>query len=400
LRKYPAKIDKSKSRAYQIIKQRKALKIRPMLNSRYMETSEMTFHQKPSSFNISEPYEVPDEINLNLQDFKYEFEKIENSKFMKVGIVGPINAGKSSLLNKLIGKQLSAVSGKRNTTMENIKGILSSVKDKSQIVFYDIPGFARVTGSQSKHSEYLRNQKDLRDQNKILFIVDGNIRPKETWVKDIMFLKALGDSGIGIILVVNKMDLIYNKRKLSDIIEMFENYLNFEKIFMISCETGFGLDQLTDYLHGNNINGKWLYPDQITSEYNEKDLMYEIIKSCLFERVYKEIPYLLAYEIKEFHVKNTHIKMVIQVNVNKKNQVAMIVGKRGNNIRAISEEIQTRLAHLYNREVQVGIVVAVGNLNPVEVKVLKGDNLHNVEQSIETAKDSKRRKVNLPKNFN
>lgn len=398
LRNHPAKVEKSSSSPVQPHKDRSALKIRPLLNSKYMETSEMTCHSEPRSFNISPPNTLPDEINLQLKDFNYQFEEIENSKFMNVAIVGPVNAGKSSLLNCIIGKDVSAVSSKRNTTFENLEGILSSLELKSQIVFSDVPGFSRM--SNSKNGETLKQQANLRDQNKIMLVVDGNIRPKESWVQDILYLKALSDSGIPVVLVVNKMDLIFNKRRLADTIEMFENYLNFEKVFMVSCTTGFGVDELTRYLHENNTPGTWLYPEGVSSAYSELEIMYEIIKSALFDRLYQEIPYLLKYQIREFHVKSSHIKMLIQVNVEKRYQIAMVLGKKGNNMRAIREDIQTRLAKLYNREIEIGLILGVGNLNPVDVKVLKGDEIYNAEESIKFAKYSMKNKIPIPKKFN
>ena len=399
LRQYPTKVDKIEPKPMEFEKKRTPLKIRPLLNSRYVETSEMTFHEEPIPFNISKPNEIPEELKINMTNFEINVDVPENSKFMKVAIVGPINAGKSSLFNKLVGKEISAVSTKQNTTYENMEGFVTSNEHKSQIIFYDVPGFARITGRQRSISERLQNQKGLRDVDKIMLVVDGNIRPKETWIKDIIFLKALADSGKGVILVVNKMDLIFNKRKLSDTIEMFENYLNFESTYMISCQTGFGIEQLLTFLHNNNLPGKWLHSEKITSPYSEQDLIYQIIKSAFFDRLYKEIPYLLNYQIREFHFKNTHIKMILQANVSKKYQIPMILGKNGNNIRAIQEDIQTRLAKLYNRVVEVGIIVGVGKLMEVDYDRLSEDHLFDVEESIKIAKDTITNRTSLPKNF-
>ena len=355
----------------------------------------MDFH-KTNRFCISKPFDIPDEIMVKMENYNYLPESPSNSKFMKVGIVGPVNAGKSTLLNKIVGKQISAASPKRNTTYETMDGIITCDKTNSQILLHDIPGFARLE-KQKVECPSIRSQKELPEMNKLLLIVDGNVRPKETWVKDITFLKALSENGPGIILVVNKMDLIFNKRRLTDIIDMFENYLNFEKTFMISGETGFGVESLIEYLHSNNSPGMWSFPSGASSKLSEFEIIQEIIKSALFERTYNELPYDLHYDVMEFFVTNTHVKLVIQVSTLKKHQVQILIGNEGRNVRAIREMIQVKLAQMYNRVVNVGITVVVGRNNNEKLFISKDSYIGQVENNLKVAKNSIKTRKNVAK---
>ena len=99
-------------------------------------------------------------------------------------------------------------------------------------------------------------------------------------------------------LIVNKIDLCTNKRDLKWYLNELEDLGNFDKTIYVSCETGFGLDQLKNFLEEECLPGKWLYSPEINTNLSDIDKIEEILKGLIFERFHRELPFIIGYEIK------------------------------------------------------------------------------------------------------
>lgn len=387
LRKFPAKVDKTVRKA-EVDKRQIKYKLKPELDSKLQEISEQNLHNS-NNFVVSYNQSIPDELLVSINDYMVDIPFSQHTRFQDICIVGPVNSGKSSLLNLLVKREVSTVSNKSNSTFETVSAVVTDSERQSQLHFNDVPGFSRVE-KKAYESPRLKNSKYLRKCHKIILVVDGNMKPKEHWERDIEHIKAISETGPGVILAINKTDLIFNRRKMYEIIEMFEAHLNFEKTFMISCKTGFGVDALITYLHENNEPGPYKYPEDIRTASKEYDVIMEVIRSCIFNRVYKELPYKIMFDIEDMRVLSSHIELTLQINVGKKMQAPILIGKNGRNVKAISESIEVELAKKYNRPFNVKIKVVRGILSDERPMLRREDQAGSLKMEMKTAKNASR----------
>lgn len=292
-------------------------------------------------------------------------EQPENPRLARVAIWGPTNSGKSSLFNKLIGREISAVSNKSFTTDETITGVVTDFETRSQLILYDLPGFASSAHPRDKANIDNTVKKVLQEEgiNFILFMVDCNKHVDKGYRKSFEILESASGPDVSIFLVMNKMDLCFNRRRLGDIVSEYEGLFNFVKKFYISTETGFVVNDLLSYLQQQAPPGEWVYPPQIKTPMSEIDIAHEVIKSSIYQRFFKEFPYHLHYEIVEFSVTNEAVKIVVQLKCERKIHIRIIVGKDGKNMESLQHYIQKRLCQVYAREVQLELIVNKGRMN-------------------------------------
>lgn len=268
----------------------------------------------------SELYKQPDK----------PFESPIGSRFLEVAIVGAPNAGKSSLFNKIIKKELSAVSNKSHTTDKDVVGIYTNIEKKTQIVLHDTPGIARI----NKHSNQFitRAWKILQECDKVLLVVDAvkrlddplreaiyrlrnqqyseSAQAKRRLVRKMTndplgsekFLQELesmvdlktdefDSKHIPTYLVMNKIDLCSNKRKLKESIDELEHIGKFEKIFYTSSETGYGIEDLIKDLEEEAYLGPWEHHPDLRTDMPEVRKLEELMKKVIFNRFYYEVPH-------------------------------------------------------------------------------------------------------------
>lgn len=217
-------------------------------------------------------------------------------------MLGAPNAGKSSLVNHLVGSNISAVSDKYNTTDDVIRGIFTDVETRTQIVFADTPGATKLNDSMRSNLLVSKAWEHIYEQDMAIFVVDSvkrlsfdvknaiirlsksKVDPVERninqAIKDGSFTseklargdyeiaeeeKHLYSFNIPAILVMNKVDLVTSKRRLKTLQNDLEDLCSFDKIFHTSCETGFGLDALREYLLQRSLLRAWRYHPAQTS---------------------------------------------------------------------------------------------------------------------------------------
>ncbi len=253
-----------------------------------------------------------------------------NTKTAIITIAGRPNVGKSTLTNHLVGEKITIVSNKPQTTRNRICGVLS--KGDTQYVFVDTPGYHKP---RTKLGEYMVNSvKDsIADVDLTLLMVEpiASVGAQEQ-----MLLEELGAKRTPVILVINKIDSV-EKDKLLEVIAAYSDAYHFEAIIPISARTGDGVDTLLGECEKYTVESPFLFPDDITTDQPERQVMAEIIREKLLWNLEKEIPHGTAVEINTFTERdNGIIDLDATIYCEKPSHKGIIIGKKGEMLKKIS----------------------------------------------------------------
>ncbi len=269
-----------------------------------------------------------------------------------VNLVGIPNSGKSTLINKLVGRKISIVSHKVQTTRFCIRGICNfhlHNKFKSQIIFVDTPGIflpkrrlekAMVTAAWS----------ELNLTDKVVFIHDV-LKKIDNNTKEI--IEKIFQIKSDVILVLNKIDLL-PKEILLKKISKIKNLYNFEEIFLISAKNGSGCNKLLEYLAIKMPAHSFFYDENTISDLPQSILASEITREKLFKNLNKELPYNLTVETEKWVI-NTDESINIQqtIYINKQSYKPIILGKEGQNIKRIGTLARKELEKLLDCKIHL-----------------------------------------------
>ena len=269
-----------------------------------------------------------------------------------VNLVGIPNSGKSTLINKLVGRKISIVSHKVQTTRFCIRGICNfhlPNKLKSQIIFVDTPGIflpkrrlekAMVTAAWS----------ELKSTDKVIFIhdvlkkIDNNTREI---IEKIFQIKS------DVILVLNKIDLLPKEDLLKKISEI-KNLYNFEETFLISAKNGSGCNKLIEYLAKKMPPHSFFYDENTISDLPQSILASEITREKLFKNLNQELPYNLTVETEKWVINNDESVNIQQtIYINKQSYKPIILGKQGQNIKRIGTLARKELENLLDCKIHL-----------------------------------------------
>ncbi|HIT59293.1 MAG TPA: GTPase Era [Candidatus Faeciplasma pullistercoris] len=216
-----------------------------------------------------------------------------------ITIVGRPNAGKSSLLNALIGEKIAAVSSKPQTTRTKITGVLT--KGEIQYVFIDTPGMHK---SRDKLSEHMINaiNSSVSSIDAALLVVDSQKKPGDA---ERELLRSLKASKAPVILVVNKIDLFDDKELLIPVIKEYASMYDFAEVIPISAMNSDGLDIILDVLSKYTTEGPHFFPDDKFTDQPERVIISEIIREKLLELLSAEVPHGIAVDIETLSERDT-----------------------------------------------------------------------------------------------
>ncbi len=271
------------------------------------------------------------------------------NKILKTAIVGKTNAGKSTLINNIIGEKISIQNKKINTTQDLIIGIKNI--DKTQILFYDTPGsnFLKSLNIQSKNLK-INLWSGIEDSDIVLYLVDS-----KTINLSFLFdqLEKIKEVKKKVILVFNKIDLIESKNLLP-IIKKINDKFQIESFFNISAKNSIGVLDLLDYLLNFAYVSSWIYhKDEITNK-DDKFILNELLRETLLTYLHKEIPYNLIINTSTYKVlKNNDIKIKQKIIINEKRYKKIILGKKGEMIKAIREDSQKKMSTILKAKVHL-----------------------------------------------
>ncbi|MCF3973046.1 GTPase Era [Paracoccus salsus] len=272
-----------------------------------------------------------------------------------VALIGEPNAGKSTLLNRMVGAKVSIVTHKVQTTRARIRGI--AIKDASQIVFVDTPGIFRPRRRLDR-SMVAAAWGGAADADIILLLIEAHRGLTDGAQAIIDQLKAL-DRQTPVALVINKIDRVKSEALLALSQKLNEAY-PFERSFMISAEKGYGCDDLAGWLAARLPEGPWLYPEDQIADLPMRMIAAEITREKLTLRLHEEIPYQLTVETEAWEERKDGSARVDQVvYVSRPGHKGIVLGKGGETIKAVGQAARGDLEEFMGRRVHLFLQVKV-----------------------------------------
>jgi GTP-binding protein Era len=270
-----------------------------------------------------------------------------------IALIGAPNAGKSTLLNALVGSKVTIVSRKVQTTRALIRGI--AVEGRSQLIFVDTPGIfsprrrldrAMVTTAWS----------GAHDADLVGVLVDARKGIDE---EAEAILDRLADVKTPKILILNKIDVV-PRDTLLVLTKTANDRATFEATFMISALTGDGVADLKQWLAARMLPGPWLYPADQMSDAPVRQLAAEITREKLFERLHQELPYHSTVETESWkELRRGDLRVEQTIYVERESQRKIVLGKGGATIKAIGEAARKEIAEIVDAKVHLFLFVKV-----------------------------------------
>jgi len=268
-----------------------------------------------------------------------------------VGIFGKPNAGKSTLLNALLGEKLAIVSPKVQTTRHRIKGFLNK-PEEYQIVFSDTPGI--IDAKYKLHEKMMAAVKSaLEDADVALLLVDV----ADDWAENDALFESL-HLKVPTIIVLNKIDKVSNE-VLQNAIHFFEQRKYAQKVIAIAALQQTNTIQLVEAIVGYLSEGEPFYPEDELSDLPTRFFVGELIREKVYTLFEEEIPYQVAVMVNEFKEKETLIKIQADIIVNRDSQKSIIIGHQGNKIKAIGTLARKDIEAFLGRKVFLELFVKV-----------------------------------------
>ena len=277
---------------------------------------------------------------------------VEQFRSGYVSIVGKTNAGKSTLLNSILGQKIAITSRKPQTTRHRFLGI--KTESENQIIFVDTPGFH--SGQKRALNRYMNKvaANALRGVDIVLYLID-----KLDWQEDdLQRLKSIPND-TSVILVVNKIDRLKDKNSLLPFIEERNKDGLFSSIIPISALKGMNLDELVDLICDKLPYGSHLYPEDQVTDISEKFLASEVIREKCINRLGDELPYRVSVSIDRFSESEKVIHIDSTIFVEKQSQKGMLIGKSGSKLKAIGISSRKELEDLLGSKVMLKTWVKV-----------------------------------------
>ncbi|MGI6852880.1 GTPase Era [Mesorhizobium sp. 1B3] len=270
-----------------------------------------------------------------------------------VALIGAPNAGKSTLVNQLVGTKVSIVTHKVQTTRAIVRGI--ATHDRTQIVFVDTPGIFRPRRRLDK-AMVMTAWGGAKDADLVLVLIDAErgIRGDAETILD-----NLAGMAQPKILVLNKVDRV-KPETLLKLTADANARAGFERTFMISALTGSGCADLLDFLATRLPEGPWYYPEDQISDLPMRQLAAEITREKLYLRLHQELPYSSHVETEKWEEKkdgSVRIEQVIYVE--RDSQKKILLGHKGETIRAIGEAARKEIAEILEQKVHLFLFVKV-----------------------------------------
>lgn len=271
-----------------------------------------------------------------------------------VALVGAPNAGKSTLLNRLVGAKISIVSPKVQTTRTRVLGLLTV--DQCQLVLLDTPGIF-APRRRLDRAMVAAAWQGAGDADAVVLLVDAARREIDDDTRAI--ISRLQESGRRAVLALNKIDRIRRDKLLPWIADLNQSGI-FEAVFLISATTGDGVNDLLHHLVAQMPEGPWHYPEDQLSDMPMRLLAAEITREKLFVQLHDELPYSTTVETESWEeFENGSVRIGQVIFVEREGQKAIVLGRHGARIKAIGSAARQELEQQMERRVHLSLFVKV-----------------------------------------
>ena len=279
------------------------------------------------------------------------------SEIKKSGIIticGRPNVGKSTLTNALVGEKVAIVTNKPQTTRNRICGILN--RDDCQYVFVDTPGLHKA---RTRLGDYMVNvvKESVADVDAIMLLVEPipNIGAPEQ-----VLIDRIKNLNCPAVLVINKVDTLEEKEKLLEVIKVYSEAHDWTAIVPLSAKEKEGVDELLDVLKGFLPEGPQLFPEDMSSDQPDRQMMAEIVREKLLLCLDKEIPHGTAVEITRFAERDDEvIEVEATIYCEKNSHKGIIIGKGGSMLKKVSTQARIDMERFMGTKVYLQTWVKV-----------------------------------------
>lgn len=271
-------------------------------------------------------------------------------------IVGKPNAGKSSLINALVGEKVAIVSDKPQTTRTRITGVLTN--DTTQYVFIDTPGLHKA---KNKLSEYMVKtiNESICDVDVAVLVTD---MAKEVFSSELKLIESINKSKIPAILLINKIDTVENKEEILSRISMFTELCEFEAVIPASVINNDGLDILMSELEKFAFESPHFFPDDALTDQPERVIVAEIIREKVLNLMRDEIPHGIAVSIDRMHEReNGIIDIDATIICERDSHKGMVIGKGGAMLKKIGSLARVEAESFLDAKINLQCWVKVKN---------------------------------------
>ncbi len=275
-----------------------------------------------------------------------------------VALISAPNAGKSTLINAVVGEKVSIVTRKAETTRSTVRGVLT--RGEAQIVFVDTPGLF-APKRRLDRAMVACAWRAAADADALALLVDARKEAAAPTVSEetAEILNTLAESRKPKVLVLNKIDAI-ERPKLLALSARLNEALRFDETFMISALTGDGLDRLVERLAAMAPEGPWLYPEDQIAEAPIRSLAAEITREKLFERLHDELPYQATVETDSWKdLPNGTARVEQTIFVTREGHRKIVIGEGGRTIKAIGTAARKDIAEAHGANVHLFLHVKV-----------------------------------------
>ena len=278
-----------------------------------------------------------------------------NTRCGFIAVIGAPNAGKSTLVNQLIGAKVSIVSPKVQTTRTRVTGILAEGRD--QAIFVDTPGIFRGAKRRLEKAMVDAAWRQAAETDRLMLVID--VAKKGLSDDDRAVIEQLEQQGARPMLALNKVDGARHETMLA-IAAAVNERLDVQETFMVSALSGDGVDDLRQAVLDRLPEGPWLYPEDQISDLPSRMLAAEATREKLFLQLHQELPYNLTVETEAFEVQaKGDLKINQVIYVTRDSHKAMVLGKGGARIRQVGSESRRDLEVLFDRKVHLFLFVKV-----------------------------------------
>lgn len=272
-----------------------------------------------------------------------------------VALIGEPNAGKSTLLNRMVGSKVSIVTHKVQTTRARIRGV--AIEGDSQIVFVDTPGLFRPRRRLDR-AMVAAAWGGAADADIIVLLVEAH-RGITAGVEVILEKLAEMDSGRNIALAINKIDRVQSPDLLNLTKKLNERF-PFSKTFLVSAEKGHGVQDLKEWLADSLPEGPWLYPEDQIADLPMRMIAAEMTREKLMLRLHQELPYQLTVETEAWEdMKDGSVKIDQVIYVARDGHKGIVIGNRGETIKAIGKLAREEIGKFLGCETHLFLSVKV-----------------------------------------
>ena len=272
-----------------------------------------------------------------------------------VALIGEPNAGKSTLLNRMVGAKVSIVTHKVQTTRARIRGV--AMEGDSQIVFVDTPGLFKPRRRLDR-AMVAAAWGGAADADVVVLMIEAHRRVTEGVERILEGLAEIG-KGRTVALAINKIDRVEAPALLSLTQDLNERY-DFAETFMISAEKGHGVDALRQWLAVQVPEGPWLYPEDQIADLPMRMIAAEMTREKLTLRLHQELPYQLTVETESWEERKDGSARVDQIiYVSRDGHKGIVLGNKGETIKSVSQASRAELTEFLGRKVHLFLQVKV-----------------------------------------